>query len=142
MKLGNKTDMKSAAKTTSRLSKSDAGTIRADMLFGAGNITSDVNQQIPAFIVSDLTGICTGRPRRREHGKRIQVQLATTWYTLRHPSRSHSSVVYQAQLDVSRKHEAFRGSGANQDSRLFSIICNLSLLYMATKLFRHETLQT
>ena len=34
--------------------------------------------------------------------------------------------------------EAFRGSGANQDSRLFSIICILSLLYMATKLFRHE----
>ena len=83
----------------------------------------------------------TDRQTDGQTDRQIDRQRTHT-HTLRHPSRSHSSVVYQAQLDVSRKHEAFRGSGANQDSRLLSIICNLSLLYMATKLFRHETLQT
>ena len=65
MKPGIKTDMKSETKITSRLMKSDAGTIRADMLFGAGGTTSGTNHSIPAFIVSDLTGTGTGRPRRR-----------------------------------------------------------------------------
>ena len=65
MKPGIKADMKSEAKKTSRLMKSDAGTIRADMLFGAGGTASGTNHSIPAFIFSNLAGTRAGRPRRR-----------------------------------------------------------------------------
>ena len=40
--------------------KSDAGTIRAEISFGAGGTTLGTNHCIPAFIVSDLAGTRTG----------------------------------------------------------------------------------
>ena len=43
-------------------------------------------------------------------------------HTHTHLGISHSSVGYQALLDVSGKHEAFRGSGTCLASRLISLV--------------------
>ena len=110
-------------------------------MFGAGDITSDVNHRIPAFIVSDLTGICTGNLAAGStvNEYKSSLQLPGTHLGI-HRAATHLLFIKHSLMYLeSMKLSGVPGPIGTQG--LFSIICILSLLYMATKLIRHEKLQ-
>ena len=112
------------------------------MLFGAGDITSDVNQQIPAFIVSDLTGICTGpaagstvneyKSSLQLPGTHLGIHRAATY-----PLFIKHSLMYLESMKLSGVPGPIRTQGFFQSSAI-CLCCTWQRNSSDMNLFRHE----
>ena len=101
--------------------KSDAGTIRADRLFGAGDTTSGVNQKIPDPAAG--SAVNEYKTSLQLPGTHLGIHRAAT-----HRLFIKHSLLYLESMKLSAVPGPIRTQGC-------LIIMILSLLYVATKLF-------
>ena len=137
MKPGINTDMKSGTKKPSRQMKSDAGTIRVEISFGAGGTTSGTNHCIPAFIASNLAGTRTGKSRAGSTVNEYEtsLQLPGTHLGI-HRAATHQLFIKHCLM----YHESVKLSGVPGPNRTpgWLVMCIHSLLYTATELCKHD----